>query len=512
MTEQGHAPPPVADLKLRIAAVAGFLGLWAGTSWLFWTGYVGSDDMFYTRYAHSFDRFPYCYWEFRMPFILAVRASFGIFGTSEFAAALPNLAVSLVLMASIAWIIGWPNELSWRTNSTMILSALFPLEANLRTLPAATYMGSMLTGAGVACWIRGGPAMRYVGSAVLALAFATHELMLFPVGISAAVALLFNWKRFSKPVLILGCLAAASVAAEAVVYGHYLGNPMARFSLAAGGAATSVPGADITDSGVSGPRFYWWPIEVSAVSKQFAGSLMLLFVASPFAWRKFSREQKMLFVMLAATWIWFGWGTMVPWDYKPFFRQFHHWTWTTLGVNVLMPAAVLLAFGRNTARCVLVAMAGIYFLALASGGRWGQTVESARVLLAYADARPTRTFLTDVHTMNEMYLVNGFRLPRNVFCRNGDAVSRHLLINKGPVGTPVFSFNEVEPDAILLNTEGDSQIPFEAEFAAYVKQHPGQRDVVMPMKRKWLLAHIPVLRDHPAAVRSLGAQVIRLTR
>ena len=490
-----------------LAAIAGVLAVWMLSSWLFWVGYVGVDDIFYARYAYLLHRPPMIWWEFRMPFILAVRASFALFGTSELAAAIPNLAASLALLASTAWMVGWPRKLTWQTNLTMILAAMIPLDVGFRSWPGATCFAGSLCGVATACWLRGKRWVPYAGSAVFALAFASHETMVYYIAIFCSLSLLWDWKRFLKPTLLIGVLVAVNLSAEAVAYQYLLGNLLARFKVASEGAGVSTAGVDL-DSTITGLRYYLWPVEMLFTSKQFAGSLLMLFLASAVVWRKFEGHQKMLLLSVLFIWAWLGWGTMVPWAYKPFFRQYHYYLPLLLGINTLMPAAVFLAFRPVAARAILIALACFYFVAAAAGGRWGQSFDASRALLDYAEKHPAITFLTDVSTMNQMYTIKGFSLPSNVVCRNGPAVKQHLLLNKEPASAREFTFREVEPQAILLNREGPTLFPYDEEFLRFTEAHPGRHETVMPMRRKWLMAPLPQLRESQAATLTLGAEAI----
>jgi len=102
---------PQSPLKAVWIAIP--ISVWIATTWLFWVGYTGEDDLFYARYAFLFHRPPIVWWEFRMPAILAIRTSFLLFGPSEFAAALPSLLASLAIFASVAWFVEWPRTIRW---------------------------------------------------------------------------------------------------------------------------------------------------------------------------------------------------------------------------------------------------------------------------------------------------------------------------------------------------------------------------------------------------------------
>ena len=224
----------------------------------------------------------------------------------------------------------------------------------------------------------------------------------------------------------------------------------------------------------------------------------------------------------------------------------------------------------------VVAVAILVHLAcLAVGGRWGQAVDVSRELLAYAREHSDQTFLTDVATMNHMYVVGGFRFPANVVCLNGPAVDRHLLVNdllgagqvgqasistatfsapqtspahsktacfpgflgiercplvnKEPPDRPRFHFPEVPIDNILLNLEQISGFHYygigfglrpvsykwwqEPDFFRYLKEHGAGRVRIAPVRyRLPFLPLIPLIGPKDFLVKNLGGEVVRVQR
>jgi len=118
-------------------------------------------------------------------------------------------------------------------------------------------------------------------------------------------------------------------------------------------------------------------------------------------------------------------------------------------------------------------------------------------------------FVTDVATMNHMYVLRGFRLPDNVICENGTAVERHLLVNKEPPGSAVFRFASPPTGGILINTEGLRLGKIEPEFLRYLKTHDGRHTSVAPLTYKPLLKPlVPILGPISFAVQSHGGEVV----
>src|SRR5690242_6635916 len=106
----------------RVCAIAAVLIAWVATTYVFWVGYFGADDMGYARYAFLFHRPPIHWLEFRIPAVVAIRACFLMFGASEFSATLPSLIASLMMIVSVAWFVDWPKKLTWVTNAALLIA------------------------------------------------------------------------------------------------------------------------------------------------------------------------------------------------------------------------------------------------------------------------------------------------------------------------------------------------------------------------------------------------------
>lgn len=219
---------------------------------------------------------------------------------------------------------------------------------------------------------------------------------------------------------------------------------------------------------------------------------------------------------------------MVPWEYKPLYRQFSYYQPLTLGIAAVARDSPLCAVRRERLAQGVVAVAILVHLAcLAAGGRCGQAVDVSRELLAYAREHSDQTFLTDVATMNQMYVVGGFRLPANVVCLNGPAVDRYLLVNNllvNPDG-PRFHFPEVPIDNILLNLEQISGFHYyglrslpsktwqEPDFSGYLEEHGAGRVRIAPVRYRLLfLPLIPLIGPKDFLVKNLGGEVVRVQR
>jgi hypothetical protein len=494
------------------------ISLWLLTTVIFWKGYVGNDDMFYARYAFLFHREPINWWECRLPAILAMRTAFFVLGPTEIAAALPALLASLLGIGAIAWYVGWPRDLNSQTNSTILLAITVPMDVVFRTIPLASSIASGLLVCGSVLILKAKPFGSAVGCALFASAFLTHEVSCFYIAIFCTTMVLTDRGRYLRSFLLSAMFSAAAVAAQCAYYSARFGDPFLRSKLAIGESAGH-PALVDPDTHISGMTFLLWPIQNLAFSKVFGCSLLLTFGCGVMAWRRLNKEERILLVSGFLTWFYLGYGSKVPWVYQPLARQYHFYGPLTLAISMLLPVCLGYLFERF-ARPKLYALAtigGVVALNLALcaiGGRWGQDVKVSESLLKYASSHPGETFLTDVPTMNQMYVLNGFKLPSNVVCRNGPSVDNDLLVNKEPLNNsvPRFKFPEGRLDRILLNLDHTTDgFGGDQQFTDYLAAHQKERERIVPVRYRLLL--LPVRRfvaGRSFAIRSEGGVVVSL--
>ena len=488
------------------------LCLWLATTYLFWTGYVGAaDDKNYAHYAFELNRPPSNWWEFRIPFILALRASFLVFGPSELAAALPNLIMSLSIVAAVAWFTGWWRKSSWQTLAAALIAVTFPLGVGFRSTVLAPFFAGSLLIVGTACFLRGSRGVQALGAMLLAAGYATHEVAFFYVAILCITSLFFERQKYWRPVLICVAASAAVVLTEGIVYKILLHDALARFRTSSGAMVGNLgPGFDAS-SNIYGVRFYTWPLENLIFSKNFGFDLLLLLVSGVFVWRRFAVEQRILFTVTFLTWAYLGYGTLEPWKYQPLYRQMHYYIVIMFGVSALLPWTITWLTGgrRWLSQAILGGTILVQLACCAAGGRWGQNVGVSRVLLSFVQSHSGQTFLADKNSMDEMYMVNGFRFPANVVCLNGPEVEQHLIVNEGPAGMPKFRFPEAAIDGILVNRESLGNEP---GFTEYMGRHPGTEETLTPLKYKLIFSPIShVIQPREFMIRSKGGAVIWLS-
>jgi len=508
--EQNMPQQPSANTRYKALSIALISIAWLATTLVFWTGYVGSDDIVYARYAWMLHRPPMTWWEFRMPFILALHASFRLFGPSEVAATVPTMLTSLGILASVAWFVGWPRKLTWQSQFSMLIAATLPIEVSFRTFPSAPVFAGGLLALGTVFLLRPEPKWHWVAAPLLAIAFLTHETTFFYISLLCLTLVVFDWRRCWRRVLLCVLAAGLALAAECAVYWIILGDPLARLKVSAIPAATLPFGYD-GDINLGGIRYFTWPIENLIFCKSFGFDLLLLLLAGIASWRCFKEPERMLFVAMFAFWFWLGFGTQVPWAYRPLGRQMHYYVPLTLGIAALLPAAVSTAFAARPRlwRGLLAAVVLVHLINLSAGGRWGQDVWVSRALLRFASSHPAQWFVTDARTMNRLYTLSGFRMPPNVVCVNGPTVLNHLRINDEPAGTPRFQFPETRVDAALINSDitllnGRS----DSEFERFLQEQTGKRIQLVPVRYKLLFQPLLLfMSPRPFMIRSLGGEM-----
>jgi len=484
--------------------------VWFGMRLVFWVGYAGADDQYYARYAYLLHRPPMNHMEYRLPTIFALRAGYLLLGPSEAGACLAPMLGSLAILASVAAFVGWPREMNWKATGAVLLAAVIPIDVNYASYPAPAIITGGLLAVGTVLLVRGNLPLRLLASMGLATGFMTNFLAFYYVAILCFTALAADVRRYWPAVVATVLVSGAMLAAECAAYEWIQGDALARFRTF--GVQTGEHGLPLEGrAGGSAVRFFLMPLEILVFTKHFGFDLLVMTVGGFFAWRRLSLEQRILLAATFGYWLWLGYGTNVPWAYRPPSRGMHYYTPLILGASVLPPIALghLFARRQRLGMAVLGLMLAVHVLCLAGSGRWGQRVDVSRELWNYVRRHPQQEFLADVYTMNEMYLAAGFQLPENVRCLNTRAVSGDLLVNKEPGDAPRVTFGPPsEATAILVNHERSRENPPEPEFQEFLKEHRGRRLHVVP--KRYTLLFTPLrglIEERPVMVRSYGGAV-----
>jgi hypothetical protein len=488
----------------RVAAVVAVVSVWAIARWAFWLGFAGSDDAFYVRYAELMHRQPINHWEFRSLSVWLMRLSMLAFGFAEWSACLPSLLASAATFVALARLVRWPADLTPMNTSAMLLLATLPIDMVFASYAGASSIAGGFLALGIALTLTG---PRVAGGVLLTMAFMAHEWCFYPIAMFCLIALAFDHRTYRPAVAVCVTLSAVYFAGECAYYGVTLGDPMARVkAMTAGTAENRV----IEEAGGSVARFYWMPIQLLVFNKGTAFGLLALLAAGAAGWRRFDVPQRILFTSAAVYLLWKGYGAMVPWEYKPPCREVRLYFPVTLAICSLVPAALYQSgMGIRRPTLIVALLVAVQLATSAAGGRWGQHVEVSRDLLAFARSQPDRRFVTDVTTMNDLYILNGCRLPANVVCLP-DSHLHDLLANKEPEGHVRVRFPEGGVGGILVNRESLT-LPDEEPFADYVRANAGHTIWSSPVRYRPLFDALKIWRtDSSFAVLSLGGEAIAL--
>ncbi len=491
------------------------VAIWIAARAIFWVGYVGSDDFFYVNYAFNGDRQPVDHFECRLPSIWAMRLSYAMLGPTEFAACLPGLLASAMTFVAVGVLAGWPNEIRWSTLGALVLVAILPIDVELASYPVASTLAAGLTSLGAVVLLKGNRWWSHAGGLLLAMGVWTHAVPGYFVAIFTLVALAMDWRRYLPPLATAAVTTCALYGSQSLAYGMLYGNPWLRFDLMSYYTAGGVP-ADVRAGGDL-RTFFYMPVQMITSGRQFGWCLIILPVASAWAWPQLRRDHKIILLTTVGFFLWLGYGTTVPWKYKPFTRGIHYYLPLMLGVCALIPVALEHAFAHRQ-RWAIVAF-GVLLVTL--GGNlcdralWGSWVDVSRKFLEYSRQHPDEQFIADVRTVNEIYVLNGFAFPENVACSDDPEILKRLLVNHVPAGTTQWSFPLTTPSAIFVNTLRQASGADKA-FHRYVAENAGEALWHIPAEYRWKLAWFrpPIppgdVPTNTSELRSLGGSVYRI--
>jgi hypothetical protein len=493
----------------KIAAVTVVVVVWVAAREIFWVGYAGSDDMYYARYAYLMHRAPLNQFEFRFLTVWLLRASFLALGPSELAACLPGLIASATTFGAVAWFVGWPATLNRATQGSVLLASLLPIDVCLVvSSPGATAVASGFLALGTAFLLKGSRAVSLGGAALLALSFMAHEFSVYYASLVLFTLVLVSRGRYRWHLALFVALCATYLVSECTFFAARFHRPLMRFE-------SDANAMGVAHFGMRSPwYFYTMPLKMLLFSKDFGTDLAVLFVLGSLSWKRLDFPQRVLFLSTAAYCVWMACGTMVPWEYTPPPRNARLYYPLILPICVLTPNLIRSVCARRGVVLAGIALLlAVHVACLAAGGRWGQTVDVSRELLVYASSHPECGFLTDYQTLNEMYVLNGFRLPENVSCPNGPELA-DLLINKEPSG-PLYQFPQRPVSAVLLNRERERVLLSRRHFGGTIERDldffSSQRGRVLwriPPRYKILVHILGPQALGGIAIRNLGGEVI----
>jgi hypothetical protein len=287
---------------------------------------------------------------------------------------------------------------------------------------------------------------------------------------------------------------------EMLAFQLLCGDPLHGLKLSS--PSTLEPGGALSNAGLTGSMVIW-SLQQFVAGRSFGIALLITALGMACYYRRLSPPLRIIALGALLFWLVLSFGSYVPWEYRPFWRNARYLH------PLAMPAALLFAVvmveGRQKrlVRAGGVAAITACLLLLTLTGSWGQNVNVSRELLRYALQHPHRQFVTDVHTANEIYVLNGLRTPDNIGGTMDFGRSHYL--DKTVALMPDIAIPDCA--AVLINPLNVDRTP---SFAALTVPHLGSVEHQTAAGYRKICEWIPPLREKSWSVRKPPARVHRV--
>lgn len=389
----------------------------------YYTGPIGSDDTWYYLGAYEIHEGTYepgnNYWKTRYGMLLPIAASYELFGTNEFAAALWPMLCSLGAVA-LCYFLGKLVVNSTTGFVAATLLALYPLDIHYSGLILPDVPLSFLMAASVFAFLHGShsekhaPALYFLSGVLMAAAYSCRSMAVILLPFFGIYVLLFERKlRPAHFLFAAGFLAVLSV--ESLYFVIKGLGPLHNFKLNAAAAIAVNSSGECSTSqayyplsvfqfrtlAVFGPYFYLFlPALVFAAVKRERGGLIF------FTWAA------VILLILQ-----FGYVSLFPPIPMVKVRKFLCFA----SVPLVLTAAYALSKLRVWYRWAVVVVLAASSMFLLRGYTYAQnrTPEAwggyVRQVGAYLEKLPPKTIYTDGRTSGMLRLVTGFKLKADRF-------------------------------------------------------------------------------------------------
>lgn len=387
-----------SEARFPAYAVGCAVVVWALARILFFEGLWPSDSVHHVRFATLWDRIPINHWETRLLFNAALHESIALFGRNELAWALPSLLASLgsLLVSSVtAYRVAGPQA----AVAAAAMMAILPIDVSLSTVPIAGSFAVLFCATAMMGLERRSLALT---AASVALAILSHPTTIFLMGaLGFAIAVTDGTRRWVAAAgVFLGVLGYAI--AQGTLFYALTGNPLYEFAV----IKVTSPLNDPTTLTFS-LHWWLWPVEAFLGTRAFGFTMSLGAVVTVVFWRRLPAFVKGLSLAMAIFWLWIGYGTQSPFEYRPFWRseRFAHSMLPCLAVTVGAAMAHVSSRARWKAAAAALAIPSV--AALLVTGTWGQDVEINKLLLPTIKSRPDLTFVADTEARRQLFVLNG---------------------------------------------------------------------------------------------------------
>ena len=494
--------------RARWLAVAGLCALvWALMRATFFLGVAGSDDIRYMRFAACWDRPPANHLEARLIANGLVAGAMKLGGRTELAAVTPALLSSALMLGCVLYGCYRFGGV-WHALWAGLLVAVLPMNVDEATTVSAHAVMTALLTLGTLLFVLGpeSSALRLVAAGSLALGVVTHYTGAYYVAWLAAAALVVDRRRFLKPVALTVAAGVLFILADMAVFHFAYGDALGRFRACVAQSPDRVQRVPLLVEGGLNRQFFVFPLRGLLFSKAFGVALVVALGTAVWRYRRFPRPLRVLALTALACWLWMSFGTQVPWDYRPFARNTRYLHPLLFSVAILFACAVVASRRRPVGVGVGLAVLGVCVLNLMGSGPWGQNVEISRELLAYAKAHPQTRFVTDVNTLNEMYIINRLRTPANVVALDERDAGR--IIDPAAFAARVTQADLKPSDEILVNVLNHRRNP---DFGVFVAARAGGTHYQTQPVYRTICRLVPPLRAYSWAIRRPAARVCECT-
>lgn len=446
-----HLQVAPSSRRQWLGIVVCVFAVWLTVRAAFFHGFVGSDDMWYSHYALTWDHIPTNHWETRIPYNAIMRAAFLTLGYHDLSVALPGLLGSALLLGSVMYL-AWKHTRSRKMLLLAgILAAVEVIDASTASVPTARTLAIGLLAAGMAALLGGRTTWSALAAGLfLAAALATHIFVVFYVGLLLLAPVICRLRTLRHCLLAFAVATGAFLLYNVAYFGFLTGDWLLSFHIA---SRTHLQGLS-ADNSFREVDFYFFkrPVREFLFPKEMGLPGGLAALAVVLTWRRRSPLARTLLVWTILSWLWMSYGTQTPSAYLPFPGTTVYWAPLAIAL-ALMLAEVLCAVRRRWLVAAIMAAIIAANLAILGTSIRYQGMDITRELMRYAQDRPTVNFVTDRKTLTQMQTLNTHRPLGNVFMFADSPQKEELPwqatlgIGGAPQRVPFLLFNSLNWDS-----------------------------------------------------------------
>jgi len=386
-----------------------------------YTGPVGSDDTWYYLGAYEIYEGTYHpadnYWRTRYGMLLPILASYKLFGTNEFSAALWPMLCSLGAVA-VCYFLG---KLAFDARTGLLaalLLAFYPLDVHYSGLILPDIPLSFLMGASVLAFLHAGrsekyaPALLYLSGVMMAVAYSCRSMAVILLPFFLLYVVFFE-KKFKISYFLFGAGFLTIIVAESLYFVSEGLSPLHNFTLNAKAAIA------VNSSGECSTSQSYYPAAIFKNLTIFGSYFFLFLPAMVFSIIKRERGALIFLAWAGVILVVLQFGFVSAFPPIPIVKVRKFLNFAT--VPLILLGAFALMHLRARYRGLIVAALAVTSLFLMRGhtysanrtpGAWGGNM---REVGAYLKKMPRKTVYADGRTSGMLRLVSNFELESDRF-------------------------------------------------------------------------------------------------